>query len=168
MNRDDAEPGRGVAPRRVLVPVDFSEPSKRAVGWALSSPLTQQAELILLHVVHDPGAAPGYYSQSNPESHHITRLEEAAEVMFREYLESLYVEAIGLDQRSYRTRIVVGLPVARILEVAELEEVDHIVMASLGRTGLPHLLMGSKAERIVRLAPMPVTIVKQWPLEPDS
>ena len=54
-----------------------------------------------------------------------------------------------------------GSPVAEILEFAERENVDLIVMASHGRTGLARLLMGSVAEGVMRKAPCPVLIVKQ-------
>ena len=60
-------------------------------------------------------------------------------------------------------RLVVGLPANRILEVAEKVGARLIVMGSQGRTGLDHLLIGSKAERVVRLSPIPVTIVKAAP-----
>ena len=55
---------------------------------------------------------------------------------------------------------MVGLPVTRILEVATKTEAQMIVMGSQGRTGLSHLLLGSKAEKVAQLAPIPVTIVK--------
>ena len=53
-----------------------------------------------------------------------------------------------------------GIPATRILEFAEARGACAIVMGSRGRTGLPHLLLGSKAERVVQLSPIPVTIVK--------
>ena len=53
-----------------------------------------------------------------------------------------------------------GIPGSRILEAAESADASLIVMGSRGRTGLPHLLLGSKAERVVQLSPIPVTIVK--------
>jgi nucleotide-binding universal stress UspA family protein len=56
--------------------------------------------------------------------------------------------------------LVVGLPVARILEVAKKIEPSMVVMGSQGRTGLKHVLIGSKAEQVVRLCPVPVCIVK--------
>ncbi len=55
---------------------------------------------------------------------------------------------------------MVGLPITRILEVAEEIGAQLIVMGSHGRTGLPHLLLGSKAEKVAQLSPIPVTIVK--------
>ena len=58
------------------------------------------------------------------------------------------------------TTLVVGLPVTRILETAKRIKARMIVMGSQGRTGLSHVLLGSKAEQVVRLAPIPVTIVK--------
>ena len=56
--------------------------------------------------------------------------------------------------------LVVGLPVTRILETAEKIEARMIVMGSQGRTGLKHIMLGSKAEQVVNLSPIPVTIVK--------
>ena len=53
-----------------------------------------------------------------------------------------------------------GLPVTRILETAENIDARMIVMGSQGLTGLAHLLIGSKAEQVVRLSKIPVTIVK--------
>lgn len=56
--------------------------------------------------------------------------------------------------------LLVGLPVNRILEAAEKTGARMIVMGSQGRTGLARALLGSKAEQVVRLAPLPVMIVK--------
>ena len=56
--------------------------------------------------------------------------------------------------------LVVGLPVNRILESAEKINARMIVMGSQGRTGLARAMLGSKAEQVVRLAPIPVMIVK--------
>jgi nucleotide-binding universal stress UspA family protein len=56
--------------------------------------------------------------------------------------------------------LVVGIPVTRILEAADKTDARMIVMGSQGRTGLSHVLLGSKAEQIVRLASIPVMIIK--------
>jgi nucleotide-binding universal stress UspA family protein len=58
-------------------------------------------------------------------------------------------------------KLVVGLPVTRILEVVDRFKPFLVVMGSEGRTGLSHMLLGSKAEQVVRLCPAPVTIVKE-------
>ena len=57
-------------------------------------------------------------------------------------------------------RVLVGHPFERILETAIREQVALIVLGTHGRTGLAHAIMGSVAERVVRLAPCPVLTVK--------
>ena len=57
--------------------------------------------------------------------------------------------------------MVTGLPVTRILEVVKHLDPIMVVMGSQGRTGLKHLVIGSKAAQIVQLCPVPVTIVKK-------
>jgi nucleotide-binding universal stress UspA family protein len=57
-------------------------------------------------------------------------------------------------------RVVVGTPYRKIVEVAEEEKSDLIVMTTHGRTGLSHLVMGSVAEKIVRTAPCPVLTIR--------
>ena len=57
--------------------------------------------------------------------------------------------------------LVVGLPVSRIMETAKKIDARMIVMGSQGRTGLDHLLLGSKTEQVVRLSPIDVTVVKK-------
>ena len=56
--------------------------------------------------------------------------------------------------------LVVGTPVTRIIEIADKKNAGMIILGSHGRTGLSHLLIGSKAERVVQLSPIPVTVVK--------
>ena len=82
---------------------------------------------------------------------------EAVSVVFADAREKLP------DSRALRDaqkKLVVGLPVTRILEVIDRVEPWMVVMGSAGRTGLSHMLLGSKAEQILRLSPVPVTIVK--------
>ena len=52
------------------------------------------------------------------------------------------------------------MPPTRIIEVAEMLEVDLIVIGCRGRTGLPHRLLGSTSERVMELSPFPVVVVK--------
>jgi nucleotide-binding universal stress UspA family protein len=56
--------------------------------------------------------------------------------------------------------LVVGTAVTRIVGVAEKKQVNMIIIGSHGRTGLAHLLVGSKDQRVVQLSPVPVTVVK--------
>jgi nucleotide-binding universal stress UspA family protein len=147
-------------PGPILVPVDFSPHSAAALAWAARLSACLEAPLQILHVAHDPESAPGYYRRSKRKKH-LHRIEEAAAEMMDEFLEEVIGGQDGLESlRKVEPLLVVGLPVTRILEVADKLGASMIVMGSQGRTGLPHLLLGSKAERIAQLAPIPVTIVK--------
>jgi nucleotide-binding universal stress UspA family protein len=137
--------------------VDFSSYSATALEWAARAAAAWGAPLEILHVVHDPASHPGYYGESGTPAE---RIEDAAERQMEEFLARAASEAPELGLDSARTRLVVGLPVTRILEVAEADRAQLIVMGSQGRTGLPHLMLGSKAEQVVRLSSIPVTIVK--------
>ena len=144
----------------ILVPVDFSPHSEAALVWAAGLGDCLGAPLTVLHVAHDPESAPGYYVRSKRKKH-LRRIGEAAEEMMEEFLSKVAKtnpDCAGLE--AVEPILVHGLPVTRILEVAERIHASLIVMGSQGRTGLPHLLLGSKAERVAQLAPMPVTIVK--------
>jgi universal stress protein A len=68
-----------------------------------------------------------------------------------------------MAQHTVELRVLVGQPCERILETAVQEHVALIVLGTHGRTGLAHLMMGSVAERVVRLAPCPVLTVKISP-----
>ena len=142
----------------ILVPIDFSPSSEAVLAWAADAARRYEAPLLVLHVVHDLAAAPGYYQSKKGR---LRRLEETAADMMKDCLKSFDKKYPQLEISSLaEMRLVIGLPVNRILEVAERSRASQIVIGSQGRTGLPHLLLGSKAERIAQLARVPVTIVK--------
>jgi nucleotide-binding universal stress UspA family protein len=96
----------------------------------------------------------------------LERYQQAAESMMEDFVARVATD--HPEVASAERLLVSGLPVTRILEIAEKRAARHIVMGSHGRTGLSHLFLGSKAERIVQLSPIPVTIVKRRPqTQPD-
>ncbi len=142
----------------ILVPIDFSPNSEAVLEWAAEAARRYDAPLLVLHVVNDPASAPGYYHSKKGR---LRRLEDSASDMMKDCLKSFDKKHPKLEIGKRATsELVVGLPVNRILEVAERSGASQIVIGSLGRTGLPHLLLGSKAQRVAQLAPVPVTIVK--------
>jgi nucleotide-binding universal stress UspA family protein len=148
----------------ILVAVDFSPGSEAAMRWAVDTAADLRAPLQVLHVVHDPADAPGYYRNA-PEGR-IEALEEAAGDMLVEFVDAARSELPRMSElRDLESSVVVGLPVTRILEVAERSGARMIVMGGQGRTRLSDRLLGSKVERVARLASTPVTIVKQPPDE---
>ncbi|MDH5455931.1 MAG: universal stress protein [Gammaproteobacteria bacterium] len=145
----------------ILVPVDFSDHSKAALLQAAEYAQVMRASLVVLHVVHDPGEMPGYYSKLIKKKR-ATRIQDMAADAFDHFMEETSEEHPKLESLRNSARLMVrGLPVTRILEVVDYLEPMMVVMGSQGRTGLKHLVMGSKAAQIVQLCPVPVTIVKK-------
>lgn len=136
----------------ILLPIDGSVQSQDAVEYAVSQ--FDPGEITLLHVI-DPieagysatASVPGY---SEEWYEHQT---EEAEALFEDVIETL-------DGEDVTTDIVVGRPSRTIVEYAEENDIDHIVMGSHGRSGVTRILLGSVAEAVVRRSPVPVTIVR--------
>ena len=146
--------------RPVLIPVDFSRYSEAAllVGAELAGCLN--APLLLLHVVHDPGEMPGYYSRAFKKKK-LHRIEDAATEMLEEFLQRMMEQHPKLaENKRLETLLVKGLPTTRILEVAKKRDARMIVVGSKGLTGIKHIVIGSVAERVVHTAKVPVTVVK--------
>jgi nucleotide-binding universal stress UspA family protein len=141
--------------RRILAPTDFSEYSKQAVAYAYELAQTFSARLLLLHVVELPVYPVKAFLPSAEGTTLLDDLERQARLELAQLLpkaEHPKVDVMCL--------VAVGTPYYKIIEVAEAEKVDLIVMATHGRTGLGHLVMGSVAERVVRMAPCPVLTIR--------
>lgn len=147
----------------ILVPVDFSEHSKAALAFASEIAECLAAPLVVLHVVHDPGDAPGFYAGRQTENE-LKNMEDVASEMMGEFMQEFTAGHPDSPRlASAETMLLTGLPVSRVLEVADRLQPRMVVVGSKGRTGLSHILLGSKAEQLVRLSPYPVTIVKAQP-----
>jgi len=148
----------------LLVAVDFSHFSEEALFFAGQLAEKLKARLLVLHVIHDPAEAPGFYAQKGKKKKFLRSMEEAAEEMMKEFLLKMrqaYPDQVPIKKA--KPLLVVGTPVTRIVEVAKKEQVGMIIMGSHGRTGLAHLLVGSKVQGVVQLSPIPVTVVKTPP-----
>ena len=144
----------------IVVAVDFSADSRAALTWACEAADWMRAPVLVLHVVHDSSVAPDYYQTDDKDW--LAPMEEAAEAMMNKFLEEMQKAGTGFkSMETLQSRMVTGRPVPLILEVAEETGARLIVMGSQGLTGLAHLLIGSKAEQVVRMAKIPVTIVKR-------
>jgi nucleotide-binding universal stress UspA family protein len=141
--------------RHILAPTDFSEYSKKAVASALELARKFGAKLSILHVIElPPYPIEGYV----PPSLSATFLDDL-ERQATQDLAELVPEAEA-DNVEVARMVAVGTPYRKIIEAAEAEDVDLIVMATAGRTGLSHLVMGSIAERVVRTASCPVLTLR--------
>lgn len=144
-----------MAAQRFLVPIDFSEYASHALDYAISLASKLGARLTLLHVIQslpmggaDMGVTLPYTYLQDMEAE-ITRSLET----YRER-----VSAAGLEGE---IAVVHGVPFNEIIATAKTQQVDLIVMGTHGRTGLQHVLLGSVAEKVVRLAPCPVLVARQ-------
>lgn len=150
--RQDAEVTPDQAVRRILVPIDFSDASEAAVQHAKEIALTYGAELNLLHVVEQPfyPSSYGIDSVSFPTAEIVERVEKQLGDLAREEIgyEHVMIEA------------TVGHPASSILDYVDANEIDLVVIATHGRTGLDRVLIGSVAERVLRQSPTPVFVVK--------
>jgi nucleotide-binding universal stress UspA family protein len=141
--------------RHILAPTDFSEYSKKAVGSALELARKFGAKLTILHVVElPPYPVEGYV----PPAVNATFLDDL-ERQATQDLAQLVPEAESSNVEVVRL-VAVGSPYRTIIDTAEAEQVDLIVMATAGRTGFSHLVMGSIAERVVRTATCPVLTIR--------
>jgi universal stress protein A len=132
----------------LLAPTDFSAPASQAVTAAFELAQTFGAKLSLLHVIEVPAYAI-----------EVALPLEALERDARRELALLLPEAEAAHVDV--TRLVnIGVPYQNIVETATAEQVELIVMATHGRTGLSHLVLGSVAERVVRMAPCPVLTIR--------
>jgi len=162
------------APKRcVLVAVDFSPEGDAAVDLAITLAEAMKAPLVMLHVIHDPAHAPGFYrDEDEPDDKsrkkHEKRLAQrartlrnAAEDMLRDYLERRRrAEPDRAVLESAHLALVTGTPASRIVEVAHERDARLIVMGTRGRSALSGILLGSNANRVVQLSRVPVTLVK--------
>ncbi len=153
-------PGKS-SKKTILVPVDFSAFSEAALLKACELANCMNIPVVVLHVVHDPSELPGYYGKMTKKKN-LVRMEDVAREMLDEFMEMMIKAHPKLKRLAEaKSMLVVGLPVGRILEVADSVNAVMIVMGSQGRTGLKYMMLGSKAEQVMRLSPVSVTIIKQ-------
>lgn len=143
----------------ILVAVDFSEDSRLALIWAARQAQLEAAPLAVLHVVHDPAASPGFYHRQNEDW--LRPMFEVAEDMLTAFIAQENAKHPDLSTLAAPTlRLVSGLPASRTVEVAQEMGARLVVIGSRGSTGLEVILLGSVAERVAQLCPVPVVIVK--------
>lgn len=140
--------------QRILVPTDFSPDADRALEYAIELAKALPARLTFLHVIHFTPMTTGEMFAYSLEGY-LNAMESEAQKQMQSILERVHQN--GLEGE---TSIVQGIPFQCIIDIAEDQAVDLIVMGTHGRTGLTHALMGSVAEKVARLAPCPILITR--------
>ncbi len=153
-----------IALRTVLVAMDFSEAARAALERARALATTFGASLHVFHVVTEPLGEPwSGYVPAAQFIETVERLQAEAQDRLTDYL--------SLEEwRNLRVVVATawGDPSEQILEYAEAHGVDLIVCGTHGRCGWNRVLLGSVAERVVRLAPCPVLTVHANPAAADA
>ena len=139
----------------ILVPTDFSEYSRHALRYAIAFAGSFKAKLFLFHCCEHImlGVGTEAYHFSVPE--YLAEVEKNEKACLEKWVEEVIAEKV--DAESY---FMVGSAPTAIVAAARELGVDMIILATHGRRGVSHLVFGSTAEKVVRLAPCPVLTVK--------
>lgn len=147
-----------VTVRRILCPVDFSDPSHAALRYAVDLCGRFGAELTLLHVMQPPGF-------TLPEGMVVAGADVFADLQrdVEKALATWREEAERLGATGVRSDTATGATHPEIARYADDRGYDLIVIGTHGRTGIAHALLGSTAEKVVRYAHCPVLTVRAAP-----
>ena len=140
---------------RILVPLDFSTNSARALDYAHGLAQKFGAALHLVHVCELPAMITGSMdAYATAYTDFSQRLGEEAE-------KSLVKITAALGDVKVTTEVLFGPAALAIVEAAGTNRADLIVMGTHGHGAVMHVLMGNVAERVVRMAPCPVLTVRE-------
>lgn len=151
----DRGSSNAISLKRILVPVDFSPLSKKALHYATRMAAQFGAEVHIFHVVEPevPPAFDGFMIAPPPVLNGTPPCSGQLKGLVN------LVRKEGVDRVSSTVRA--GLAAFEIVEAAKELDVDLIVIATHGYTGWKHFAIGSTAERVVRAAPCPVMVVRE-------
>ncbi len=141
---------------KILVPIDFSDYSKSSLVYAVQFAKQFNSELLLIYVV-EPIIYPPDFSMGQIA---IPSVDLEVDKRAEEELSKLAKKEIPSGIKA-RTLVKTGKPFIEIIETAEEENIDLIIISTHGHTGVEHILFGSTAEKVVRKAPCPVLTLRE-------
>ena len=154
-----ARKSAAAAARPILVAVDISWDSRAALLWAARHAPGTETPVTVLHVLHDPAETPGKYNGDGSDP--AGRMADRAEAMLAEFMAEVIANHPELKRIAEAdTKVVSGLPAQTIVHEAVRLNAGLVVVGSRGQTGLPRMMYGSTAQKVVQLSPIPVTVVK--------
>jgi nucleotide-binding universal stress UspA family protein len=142
---------------RILVPIDFSDYSLKALKYATELAVSYAARLQVLHIVEEIVQPSFYLSSTIPMFDLIPEIKEKS----KEAMERVLDESKG-PKVTTDIHVIEGHAARDIIKFAANHDSDLIVISTHGLTGIEHLLFGSVAEKVVRMAPCPVFTVKAF------
>ena len=142
--------------KKVLVPIDFSDYSKNSLRYAVNFAKQFNAEIYLIYVV-EPVIYPPDFSMGQIAIPSVNaEWDERAKVELDNLAKTEIPEGVNV-----KTILKNGKPFLEIIDTASEENIDLIIIATHGHTGMEHLLFGSTAEKVVRKAPCPVLTLRE-------
>ena len=141
--------------QKILLPTDFSNYSAAATKYACELAVKFDAELHLLHTLETHLASTPNFGFGLDLPKYVSESKAAAEKSLGGVLDPKWSAG-----RTVIHAVVEGSPKVEIIQYARKQNIDLIVIATHGRTGLAHVIMGSVAESVVRTAPCPVLTVR--------
>jgi universal stress protein A len=139
--------------KTILCPTDFSEESYRAIEYGLRFAKGADGTLLLAHVIHVPSG-----ELYQPDGH-VLNFDEAKQRTIT-LLQELRQKRLQ-NYPKCELLVDIGDPHEVLINIATQRKADLIVIATHGRSGLQHLVMGSVAEKIIRHAPCPLFVVRR-------
>ena len=143
--------------KNILYPTDFSDLSLKACRYAVSFAEAYDAQLHCIHVVDE---AYQYWVSLGPESVPMGPPPEDLTGLAEKQLADFEIAHLGGLGKAPITAAMFGKPHVQICAYAGEKQIDLIVIATHGRSGISHALMGGTAEKVVRKAPCPVLTVR--------
>jgi universal stress protein A len=141
---------------KILLPSDFSECSSEAARVARRLAEHFDSRLAVLHVLDEPAALDPMFRGEVPLEMLRGRMERYARDAMERFLAEHFQGFPDIE-----TRVASGVPYREILRAAGETGAGLIVIGTHGRTGVEHVIFGSTAEKVVRMAPCPVLSVRQ-------
>lgn len=142
--------------KKILVPIDFSDYSKSSLHYAVSFAKQFDAEIYLIYVV-EPVIYPPDFSMGQIA---IPSVNAEWDERAKEELGKLAKNEIPVGVE-VKTILKNGKPFLEIIDTAAEENIDLIIIATHGHSGMEHILFGSTAEKVVRKAPCPVLTLRE-------
>jgi len=142
---------------KILYPTDFSELSMYAFRYARDFAETFGAQLHVLHVVDE---AYQYWLATGPNAIPVGPSPQEMIELAKQQMSAFAEEHLKDAAFPVVTQVLLGRPFAEIIRYARQQGIDLIVIATHGRGGLTHMLLGSVTEKVVRKSPCPVLTVR--------
>jgi universal stress protein A len=146
--------------KKILAPIDFSELSMEAMRGAIKLANDFSAEVYLVHIIAPHNTFIPLPLATNAEQSRELAREAAMLQQAEEELKRIKKDEFG-DSKKVSTFVAVGQPVEKLVEYARQQEIDLILLATHGRTGAEHFVIGSVTEKLVRYAPCSVLVFRR-------